>query len=170
MRCSDAAARAGKPWLLRKYFYHATPATGVITHPLDQTQLDLSATGIRSQHERLIAQLEMKPNFAVRLGETVAQDWRLGSKAIKSLTRHPRPVQANDFIPNIVQKGVDLRIVLDMARLALRDMVGVVVVITGDSDLIPAFKFVRREGVRVFLECMGHGVRWELKVHSDLVF
>ena len=72
-------------------------------------------------------------------------------------------------MPNIEQKGVDLRIGLDIARLALRDMVDIVVVVTGDSDLIPAFKFARREGVRVYLDHMGHGVKRELKVHTDLI-
>lgn len=40
---------------------------------------------------------------------------------------------------------------------------------TGDSDVVPAFKFARREGVRVFLDHMGHGVRRDLKAHVDLV-
>jgi uncharacterized LabA/DUF88 family protein len=49
-------------------------------------------------------------------------------------------------------------------------MVRAIVVVTGDSDLIPAFKFARREGIRVHLDCLGHGVRRELKVHADVVF
>jgi uncharacterized LabA/DUF88 family protein len=44
-----------------------------------------------------------------------------------------------------------------------------VVVVTGDSDFVPAFKFARREGVKVILETMGHNVRTELRAHSDLV-
>lgn len=155
--------------LLRNYFYHATPATGVLVNPLDQSRVDLSATSVHSQHESLIDRLEMKPNFAVRLGETVMHDWRLGSAAMKSLMQSPREVRASDLVPNISQKGVDLRIGMDIARLALRDMVRAIVVVTGDSDLVPAFKFARREGVRVFLECLGHGVRRDLKAHADIV-
>ena len=155
--------------LLRNYFYHATPASGVITNPLDHSQTDLSATRIHSQHESLVGRLELTPNFAVRLGETVANDWRLGSAAMKSLTQTQRPIQAADLVPNITQKGVDLRIGMDIARLSLREMVRAIVVVTGDSDLIPAFKFARREGVRVYLECLGHGVRRDLKAHVDIV-
>jgi uncharacterized LabA/DUF88 family protein len=51
----------------------------------------------------------------------------------------------------------------------LRAMVSSIVVVTGDSDLIPAFKFARREGCRVYLDHMGHGVKRELKVHADLI-
>ena len=56
-----------------------------------------------------------------------------------------------------------------LARLALRSVVSAVVVVTGDSDLVPAFKFARREGIRVYLDNMGHGVKRELKVHADLI-
>ena len=72
-------------------------------------------------------------------------------------------------MPNIEQKGVDLRIGLDIARLALRELVGVIVVVTGDSDFIPAFKFARREGIRVYLHHMDHPVSRELKVHTDII-
>ena len=63
-----------------------------------------------------------------------------------------------------------MRIGMDMARLALREMVRAVVVVTGDSDFIPAFKFVRREGVKVVLDTLGHrGVRVDLKMHADII-
>ena len=70
---------------------------------------------------------------------------------------------------DLTQKGVDMRVGLDMARLALRGTVRAVIVVTGDSDFVPAFKFIRREGVKVILEPMGHNVRKELKAHSDIV-
>lgn len=74
------------------------------------------------------------------------------------------------FKPSIEQKGVDLRIGLDLARLALREMVSTVVVVTGDSDLVPAFKFARREGIRVYLDHLGFSAcKRALKVHVDLV-
>jgi uncharacterized LabA/DUF88 family protein len=155
--------------LLRNYFYHATPATGVLVNPLDGSTIDLSGTRVHSQHESLLDRLELKPNFSVRLGETVTHEWRLGSAAMKSLMQTPRAVAPGDLVPNISQKGVDLRIGLDIARLALRELVRAVVVVTGDSDLVPAFKFARREGVRVFLECLGHGVRRDLRAHVDIV-
>jgi uncharacterized LabA/DUF88 family protein len=62
-----------------------------------------------------------------------------------------------------------MRVGLDMARLALRETVRAVIVVTGDSDFVPAFKFVRREGVKVILDPMGHNVRTELREHADIV-
>jgi len=166
--------------LLRIYFYHAPPAAGVITNPLDGSTTDLSSTPVCRQNDSLQKALSLKPRFALRLGETTipggrrrgpVPGWRLTGQASEDLLRNrtPRNLTANDLQPNITQKGVDLRIGLDLARLSLRQLVDVVVVVTGDSDLIPAFKFARREGLRVYLQAMGHGVRVDLKVHADLV-
>ena len=112
----------------------------------------------------------MQANFALRSGETAVNGWSLGSSALKSMTANPRALVARDLIPNIEQKGVDLRIGLDIARLSLCKMVDIIVVVTGDSDMVPAFKFARREGVRVYLDHMGHGVKRDLKAHCDFVF
>ena len=155
--------------ILRIYFYHAPPAEKVLTNPIDNSTINLADTPVHNVNSSLLDSLEMCSDFALRLGDTVTRNWGLGSQAMKSLTKQKRSIQASDIVPNIVQKGVDLRIGLDIARLSLQRMVSVIVVATGDSDLIPAFKFARREGVRVYLDHMGHGVRRELKAHTDLV-
>src|SRR5690606_16407578 len=54
------------------------------------------------------------------------------------------------------------------ARLALRDTVRSLAVVTADTDFVPAFKFARREGIRVYLDTMGRPCRPELVEHSDL--
>jgi uncharacterized LabA/DUF88 family protein len=89
---------------------------------------------------------------------------------VRQLLVQPRPLADDDFDLSISQKGVDMRIGLDMARLALRELVRAVVVVTADSDFVPAFKFVRREGVKVILVTLGHrGARRELSEHADFV-
>ena len=63
-----------------------------------------------------------------------------------------------------------MRIGLDMASLALKRLVSTVVIVTGDSDLVPAMKFARREGLRVYLDTLGsRHIRPELKLHADRV-
>jgi uncharacterized LabA/DUF88 family protein len=155
--------------LLRIYFYDASPAKDKLTNPIDGSALDLSATQEFRDHLSLLDTLELTPNFAVRRGEVVAHGWKLGSRAFKSMMKNPRAPAGNDIVPDLEQKGVDLRIGLDIARLALRERVDIIVVVTGDSDLVPAFRFARREGVRVFLDHLGHGVRRDLKAHADIV-
>jgi uncharacterized LabA/DUF88 family protein len=80
-----------------------------------------------------------------------------------------RAIKPTDVRPDLRQKGVDLRMGLDIARLSLRRLVDVIVVVTGDSDLVPAFRFARREGIRVYLDHLGAPVMRDLKVHTDLV-
>ena len=98
-------------------------------------------------NESLLDKLELKPDFALRLGETNTREWKLGVKAFKSLMEKSRPIVAADLVPNIYQKGVDLRIGLDFAGLALSRSFQALVAVTGDSDLVPAFSFARREGL-----------------------
>jgi uncharacterized LabA/DUF88 family protein len=94
----------------------------------------------------------------------------LKEPVVRQIIASPRALVDDDFDLDINQKGVDMRIGLDMARLALRELVRAVVVVTGDSDVVPAFKFVRREGVKVIHVTLGHaGVRPELKAHADFV-
>lgn len=165
--CGKTAAENSE--LLRAYFYHARPATDEVRNPISGETINLGDTKIFRSHESLIDTLELKPSFAVRLGETTVNNWRIGSKAMKSMLESPRPIEARDLVPDIGQKGVDLRIGLDIARLSLKSLVDTVIVVTGDSDLIPSFKFARREGLRIALATLGHGVRRDLKAHADLV-
>lgn len=156
--------------LLRVYYYDAPPAAGHLTNPLDGSAHDLASSPIFAANFGLQQSLEMLPDFALRSGEMSVNGWALGQAALRNLAEHgSRPIVAQDLVPNVQQKGVDLRIGLDIARLALRQLVEVIVVVTGDSDMIPAFKFARREGVRVCLDHLGHGVKRDLKAHTDLV-
>lgn len=156
--------------LLRVYFYDAPPASGLLTNPLDGSSLDLGSHPHFRANVGLQQGLEMQPDFALREGETAVHGWALGAAALRNLVMSgARPLTATDLVPNIEQKGVDLRIGLDIARLSLGRFVDIIVVVTGDSDMVPAFKFARREGVRVYLDHLGHGVKRALKVHVDIV-
>lgn len=156
--------------LLRVYFYDAPPANALLVNPVDGVHTDLTAHATYAQNVSLQQTLELEPDFALRMGDTAVHGWKLGQQANRNLQANPRAPTANDFVPDIKQKGVDLRIGLDIARLSLRALAGIIVVVTGDSDLVPAFKFARREGTKVYLDHMGHGVRRDLKAHADFVF
>ena len=78
-------------------------------------------------------------------------------------------VRPQDVVPKVRQKGVDMRIGLDIASLALKRLVSTIALVTGDSDIVPAMKLARREGLRVLLDPLSHPVRPELKVHADRV-
>lgn len=59
-----------------------------------------------------------------------------------------------DFVLDIRQKGVDMKIGLDIATLANKYQVEKIILITADSDFIPAIKHARREGIIVQLDLM----------------
>jgi uncharacterized LabA/DUF88 family protein len=152
---------------LRVYFYHAHPATGILRNPISGIETNLARTDVYHQHETLLEKLELRSDFALRLGNTSTREWKLGERALRSLLQSPRLIEPNDLIPNIEQKGVDLRIGLDIARLALTRSVQSIVAVTADSDFVPAFKFARREGLRVFLCHFDHPIKRELRAHTD---
>lgn len=155
--------------LLRVHYYDAPPAAGRITNPLDGRTLDLRQSATFSRMTSVHDQIETSSDFALRHGDLVARGWRLKEGALRHIARNPRPIRATDLEPDLQQKGVDLRIGLDIARLSLRRLVDVIVVVTGDSDLVPAFRFARREGIRVYLDHLGAPVMRSLKAHTDLV-
>lgn len=155
--------------LLRIYFYDAPPSNKKLKNPVSGEVLDLGETDIFKRNIALLEAIEQFDNFAVRRGETVVRGWSLGSKAMKSIRKAPRELAADDLVPNIEQKGVDLRIGLDISRLSLRQIVQAILIVTGDSDMIPALKFARREGMRVYLHYADMPVRGELKAHADMI-
>ena len=65
------------------------------------------------------------------------------------------------------QKGVDMRLGLDLVSLALKRLVDQVVVITGDSDFVPAIKIARSEGVEIILDPMRQHIADDLQEHID---
>lgn len=157
--------------LLRIYYYDAAPSSEKVSYPVSRREYRLAGTDRYRRSQSLFDQLILRPHFALRMGEvTLSPDkWRIKPRTAKQLVRKVRPLTDDDFELDLSQKGVDMRVGMDMARLALREMVRAIIVVTGDSDFVPAFKFVRREGVKVLLEPLGHNVRVELRQHADIV-
>ena len=156
--------------LFRVFYYDAPPFEGSNTHPLTKQVVNFSTSVAAQRNKALIDDLELQPDFAVRRGQVANRGWKLGRDAIKALKRGPaRAIQARDLIPDMEQKGVDLRIGLDIATISLRNVVDILVLVSGDSDLVPAMKFARAQGLKVYLEVMGNPMRRELRAHADYV-
>ncbi len=75
----------------------------------------------------------------------------------------------NDVKPQIEQKVVDMKIGLDIAYIATKRLADVLIIITGDSDIVPALKFARQEGMIVGLDPLNNHVSPELLEHVDFV-
>lgn len=72
-----------------------------------------------------------------------------------------------DLKLNIEQKGVDMRIGIDIASLAYKKLVNQIILISGDSDFVPAAKQARREGIDFILAPMGATIKADLFEHID---
>ncbi len=154
--------------LHRIYFYDARPLEGAAELPLSGGRIDFGTSPVVARNKSIQAALLREPFFALRFGELVHEGWRLKPKVL-SKSKSSVSITANDIDPNIRQKGVDMRIGLDIASLTLKKHVQAIVLATGDSDFIPAMKFARREGAQLFLVTLGHGVKQGMREHADLV-
>ena len=74
-----------------------------------------------------------------------------------------------DFTPLIEQKAVDMKLGLDITLIAIKRLADLLIVITGDADIVPALKFARREGMQVCLDPLRHPVQPELAEHVDFI-
>lgn len=83
-----------------------------------------------------------------------------GSLTVDQLTE-------SDLSLNVTQKGVDMRIGLDIASLCHKGLVDQIILIAGDSDFVPAAKYARREGIDFILDPMWHPIKDSLNEHID---
>ena len=61
-------------------------------------------------------------------------------------------LKESDFEMTLRQKGVDMKIGMDIASLSYKHQVDKIVLIAGDSDFFPAAKLARREGLDFVLD------------------
>ena len=68
---------------------------------------------------------------------------------------------------DFTQKRVDIKIGLDIASMALKKQVEQIILISGDSDFVPASKLARREGIDFILDPMWNPIKPHLFEHID---
>lgn len=158
--------------LYRIFYYDCPPMKGNIYHPLLKKPIYMEKSETFTWANEFYSALADKRKVALRMGELQEGEsgFRLKSKAAKKLFRGDialEDLEASDFELNVVQKGVDMRIGLDIASLAYKKQVSQIVLIAGDSDFVPAAKHARREGIDFILDPMWQGIRAGLNEHID---
>jgi uncharacterized LabA/DUF88 family protein len=107
----------------------------------------------------------------LRLGHLADHaEWQLKEGILKQLLDGSRTfdsLQDEDFKYATAQKGVDMRIGLDIASLSFKRQVDQVVLVAGDSDFVPAAKLARREGIDFMLDPLWHPIHPSLHEHVD---
>ncbi len=158
--------------LYRIFYYDCRPSEKTIYNPLTNKSVNLQKSELFSWMNDFFKELTHKRKFALRMGELLESSagYVLNSDALKKLCRKEITVDdltQNDFHLDIQQKGVDMRIGLDIASLAQKRLVDRIVLIAGDSDFVPAAKHARREGIDFVLDPMWHTIKDSLNEHID---
>ena len=109
--------------------------------------------------------------MALRLG-TLKEDgtWMIRPRVVKDLLKGKTTIadlKEDDVYLEVRQKGIDMKIGVDIASLSLKRFVDVIVLFSGDSDFVPAAKLARREGIDFVLDPMHANVESQLFEHID---
>ncbi|MCR5450665.1 MAG: NYN domain-containing protein [Solobacterium sp.] len=158
--------------LYRIFYYDCEPSKKSVFNPLTKKNEELKETNMYSWTNEFLKELKKKRKFAVRLGEIAdsgigyyipvpkTKELLLGKCKIEDL-------KSSDLSMMVTQKGVDMRIGLDIASMAFKKQVSQIVLISGDSDFVPAAKLARREGIDFVLDPLGAGIKENLEEHID---
>lgn len=156
------------PSLYRVFFYDCPPLTKRLHYPISQKSLDLAKTDTALLRTAIHRKLLGARKVALRLGRLNDDvSWIPRSDALKRWLVGPFDPVDEDFEIKTVQKGVDMRLGLDVASLAFKRQVDQIVMVAGDGDFVPAAKLARREGIDVVLDTMGGKVAADLLDHVD---
>ena len=159
----------------RFYIYDCEPlSSGRVVKPISKVTYELRDTQTYQFRKAILEELKQQPLFAVRLGKISGKkEWRLKTNVLNDVIKGQRDISSlsdDDFVLDIKQKGVDMKIGLDIASLSLKKQVEKIILITGDSDFVPAIKMARREGIIVQLDPMRQPISKDLSEHIDLLY
>lgn len=157
--------------LYRIFYYDCLPYEKGQRNPLTGESIDFAKTEVYKFKVDLLEALKEKRKVAVRLGVLAEKNgWVIrpgktqallnGKLAIGDLT-------GEDIQFDLRQKQVDMKIGLDIASMALKNQVEQIVLVSGDSDFVPAAKLARRAGVDFLLDPMWNPIKPQLFEHID---
>lgn len=143
-----------KDILFRIYYYDCSPFGGTVSDS-NGNEIDFSKSSQYNAKLTFLKNLNKKDKVALRLGELSFDGWK------------PDRYNKENYKPDFKQKGVDMKVGLDMACMATKHIVDKIILIAGDSDFVAPIKFVRKEGLQVYLYSMGHKVKSTLYENCD---
>lgn len=158
--------------LYRIFYYDCPPVSKAIYNPVSKENIEFGKSDTYSWTIEFFEELKKRRKFALRLGELASgeQGYYLPpdkTKALLSGKLKVEDITLSDLKLMMKQKGVDMRIGIDIASLAYKKQVEQIVLIAGDSDFIPAAKLARREGIDFVLDPLGSVINPALFEHID---
>ena len=158
--------------LYRIFYYDCPPMDRNVYHPLLKRDKSMKKEPLYTWMTAFQNELRNKRKVALRMGRL--SDNGIGYvfavdtvKKLCSGTLLVSDLSESDFVLATKQKGVDMRIGLDIASMAYKHQVTKMILIAGDSDFVPAAKLARREGIDFVLNPMGAKINPDLNEHID---
>jgi uncharacterized LabA/DUF88 family protein len=143
--------------LLRILYYDCAPYVGKTKLPISGAEFEFKGS------DHWLKEIASKNLFAVRRGVLKFRGYKPRKIPIANIN-----LTDADFKPDFEQKGVDMRIGLDIANFSATRAVDRIILISGDTDCIPAMKQARISGLQVVLASLpNHKVAPELLWHAD---
>lgn len=143
--------------IFRILYYDCAPYTGTVKLPVSGTDFTFTSPG------GWLDELSRKNLFAVRRGVLKFRGFKP-----KKIPVSMQALTDQDFEPVFEQKGVDMRIGLDIALFSDVRSVERILLISGDTDCIPAMKHGRKAGLQIIMiEVPGSRLAPELLTHCD---
>lgn len=160
-----------KDILYRIFYYDCTPLDKKAHNPITKKAINYADTPQYRFRKDLMEELKRKRKVALRIGDLKDNhNWQIRSGRVKELLARKITVddlEENDVYLDVRQKGIDMKIGVDIATLALKRFVDTIVLFSGDSDFVPAAKLARREGIDFILDPMQANVEPQLFEHID---
>lgn len=157
--------------LYRIFYYDCLPLDKKAHNPISKKCIDFSKTPEYKFRMELMEALKQKRKVALRVGTLKDNGhWEIQPGATQDLLKGKMTIadlKEEDVFLSVRQKGVDMKIGVDIASLALKKIVDQIVLFSGDSDFVPAAKLARREGIDFILDPMRANVEQQLFEHID---
>lgn len=157
--------------LYRIFYYDCAPFDKKVHNPVSKKVIDFKTTAQFNFRMELFEELKKKRKIALRLGVLrESKNWSLRPGLTKDLIDGKitvADIKDSDITYDLRQKGIDMKIGVDIASLALKKFVSQIVLISGDADFVPASKLARREGIDFILDPMWNNIDASLFEHID---
>lgn len=157
--------------LYRIFYYDCEPLGKKFHNPITHKSIDFSKSGEYLFRQQFFTALRRKRKVALRLGTLKDNgNWLIRPNATKDLLSGKKAVdelKEEDVYLEIRQKGIDMKIGVDISSLALKRLVDTIILIAGDADFVPAAKLARREGIDFILHPMSAHIDPTLFEHID---
>jgi uncharacterized LabA/DUF88 family protein len=153
------------------FYYDCAPFSKKAHNPISKKLQDFSKTPQFEFQTRFLEELKRLRKVATRLGELHdGKGWEVRPRVLRGVFAGKRDfpsIKDDEIYYDLKQKGVDIKVGLDIASLAYKRFVSRIVLISGDSDFVSAARLARREGIDFILDPMRNHVKPSLFEHID---